>query len=53
MKKTYGVVLKVRSRPSQSVEMNLTGREGSRVVMAAAQRVIATPEMVLKAWAKR
>jgi hypothetical protein len=52
-KKSYGIAIKPRSEPQRPVEMKLTGSEGSRVVLSAAKRVIATHEKVLKALAKR
>jgi hypothetical protein len=53
MKKTYGVVLKPRQEKLRPVEMSLASPEGSRVVMSAAKRVIATHEKVIKALANR
>ena len=52
MKKDYGVVLKTRPcvKPAP---MDLSGKEGSRVVLAAAKRVMATHDKVIKALAKR
>lgn len=51
--KSYGVAIKKRSTPQRPVEMKLTGTEGSRVVISAAKRVIATHDKVIKALAKR
>jgi hypothetical protein len=51
--KNYRVTIKVRTSPQRPVEMQLKGSEGSRVVMSAAKRVIATHEKVIKALANR
>jgi hypothetical protein len=51
--KNYGVTIKVRTSPQRPVEMQLKCSEGSRVVMSAAKRVIATHEKVIKALANR
>ena len=41
MKNTYGLVLKEKREPVRPVKMDLSGKAGSRVVMAAAKRVMA------------
>ncbi|MDH6186845.1 hypothetical protein H4V98_004293 [Polaromonas sp. CG_23.6] len=51
MKNTYGLVIKEKREPVRPVKMDLSGKEGSRVVMAAAQRVMATHASVIKALA--
>ena len=51
MKNTYGLVLKQKREPVRPVKMDLSGKEGSRVVMAAAKRVMATHAKVIKALA--
>ncbi|MGA3252444.1 MAG: hypothetical protein ABSD12_30540 [Paraburkholderia sp.] len=53
MKKSYGIAIKERSTPVSPVEMKLTGSEGTKAVINAAKRVIATHEKVIKALAKR
>jgi len=53
MKKTYGVTLKSRPDKQRPVTMQLQGKAGSRVVLNAAKRVIATHEKVIKALADR
>ena len=53
MKNTYGLVLKQKREPVRPVKMDLSGKEGSRVVMAAAKRVMATHAKVIKALASR
>nr|WP_315428150.1 hypothetical protein [uncultured Albidiferax sp.] len=53
MKKTYGLVLKEQREPVRPVPMDQSGKKGSRVVMAAAKRVMATHAEVIKALAKR
>ncbi len=52
-KKNYGIDVKKRTGSLRPVEMKLTGSEGSRVVLSAAKRVIATHDKVIKALAKR
>jgi hypothetical protein len=52
-KNSYGIAIKERSAPVHPVEMNLTGPEGSRVVLSAAKRVLKMHEKVIKALAKR
>jgi hypothetical protein len=51
--KSYGIAIKKRTTPQRPVEMNLTGSEGSRVILSAAKRMLATHEQVIKALAKR
>jgi hypothetical protein len=51
-KKTYGIAIKERV-PIRPVEMNLTGSEGTKAVIDAAKRMLATHEKVIKALAKR
>lgn len=53
MKKIYGIELKTRAGIVKPVPMNLSNKEGSRVVLSAAKRVISTHEKVIKALAKR
>ena len=53
MKKTYGVTLKAKTEKQRPVPMTLVGPEGSRVVLSAAKRVIATHAKVIKALAQR
>jgi hypothetical protein len=53
MKKDYGVALQVRPRAIKPVPMDLSGKEGSRVVLAAAKRVIVRHAKVIKALANR
>lgn len=53
MKKTYGVTLKSRPDKQRPVSMQLQGKDGSRVVLNAAKRVIATHAKVIKALADR
>jgi hypothetical protein len=52
-KKTHDIALKERAGPVRPVKMRLTGSEGTRVVLSAAKRVIATHEKVIKALATR
>ncbi|MDY7540242.1 hypothetical protein QN372_10130 [Undibacterium sp. RTI2.1] len=53
MKKTYGVVLETVREKQKPVPMNLSNKEGSRVVLSAAKRVISTHSKVIKALANR
>lgn len=53
MKKTYGIELKVKESKQRPVPMTLSSKEGSRVVLSAAKRVITTHSKVIKALAKR
>jgi hypothetical protein len=53
MKKTYGVKLKQRADKQRPVSMELQGKDGSRVVLSAAKRVISTHAKVIKALANR
>jgi len=53
MKKTYGLVLKEQREQVRPVQTDLSGKEGARVVMAAAKRVMATHAKVINALAKR
>jgi hypothetical protein len=46
-------VLKPRQGKQRPVEMSLASPEGSRVVLGAAKRVMATHEKVIKALANR
>lgn len=52
-KKLYGITIKQRLEPQRPVEMRLTGSAGSRGILRAAKRVIATRDQVIKALAKR
>jgi len=53
MKKQYGVEVKGQREKVCPVPMDLSGKDGRRVVMSAAKRVIATHADVIKALAKR
>nr|WP_181375530.1 hypothetical protein [Polaromonas sp. E3S]AWD71986.1 hypothetical protein pE10SP1_p047 [Polaromonas sp. E10S] len=53
MKNTYGLVLKEKREPVRPVKMDLSNKEGSRVVMTAAKRVMTTHAKVIKALASR
>ena len=53
MKNTRGLTLKDKREPVRPVKMDLSGQAGSKVVMAAAKRVMATHAMVIKALASR
>lgn len=53
MKKQYGVEVKDQREKVRPVPMDLSGKEGRRVVMSAAKRVMATHADVIKALAKR
>jgi hypothetical protein len=53
MKKTYGIEVKARTSPQRPVKIDLSGKEGSRVVNTAAKRVITTHAHAIKALAKR
>lgn len=54
MKKTYGIQVKPKPpTPQRPVPMTLSSKEGSRVVLTAAKRVISTHKDVIKALAKR
>jgi hypothetical protein len=53
MKNTYGLTLREKREPVRLVKMDLSGQAGSRVVMAAAKRVMATHAKVIKAIASR
>ena len=53
MRKTYRLVLKEKREPVRSVKMELSDKAGSRVVMAAAKRVVTTLAKVIKALASR
>ena len=53
MKKTYGVTLKPRPGKQRPVSMELQGKDGSRVVLSAAKRVMSTHAKVIKALANR
>jgi hypothetical protein len=48
--KNYGVELKVRTYPVGPASMNLSGDAGRRIVMAAAKRVMMTPQPHSKPW---
>ncbi len=52
-KKIHGITIRTRTEPVRPVKMDLSGPEGTRVVLAAARRVMATHAKVLKALAKR
>ena len=52
MKKNYGVALQAR-QAFKPVPMDLSGKEGSRVVLATAKRIIVKHAKVIKALAKR
>ncbi|WP_186332276.1 hypothetical protein [Bordetella genomosp. 13] len=49
----YGIVIKPRTEATRPVDIKLTGKEGSRVVLSAAKRVLVTHEKVIKALANR
>ncbi len=54
MKKNYGIKLKAKPTvPQRPVAMALSTKEGSRVVLSAAKRVISTHKQVIEALAKR
>lgn len=53
MKNTYGLTLKEKREPVRPVKIDLSGQAGSRVVMAAVKRVMATHAKVIKALALR
>lgn len=54
MKKTYGIKLKTKpATPLRPVSMTLSTKEGSRVVLTAAKRVLKTHKDVIDALAKR
>lgn len=53
MKKSYGVTLKAKTEKQKPVPMTLSNKEGSRVVLSAAKRVITTHSKVIKALASR
>lgn len=53
MLKKYGVELKQKREKVRPAPMDLSGKDGQRVVMAAARRVMATHADVIKALAKR
>lgn len=53
MKKNYGVALQARPQAFKPVPMDLSGKEGSRVVLATAKRIIVRHAKVIKALAKR
>ena len=49
----YGVVVKPRRAKQKPVPMDLSGEQGTRVVMNSAKRVMATHAKVIKALARR
>ena len=53
MKKTYGVTLKTKTEKQRPVQMSISDKDGSRVVLSAAKRVISTHGKVIKALANR
>lgn len=53
MRNTYGLVFKEKREPVRPVKMDLSDKAGSRVVMAAAKRVMTTHAKVIKALASR
>jgi hypothetical protein len=52
MNKKYGVEPKEKREKVRPVPMDLSGKDGQRVVMAAAKRVMTTHADVIKALAK-
>lgn len=53
MNKKYGVELKEKREKVRPVPMDLSGKDGQRVVMAAVKRVMTIHADVIKALAKR
>lgn len=53
MKKTYGINLKEKQDKQHPVKMPSSDKEGTRVVLNAARRVISKHAKVIKALAKR
>lgn len=53
MNKKYDVEIKEKREKVRPAPMDLSGKEGQRIVMAAAKRVMTTHADVIKALAKR
>ncbi|WP_429949313.1 hypothetical protein ACQYWY_20455 [Comamonas sediminis] len=53
MDKKYGIEINQKRDKVRPVPMDLSGKDGQRVVMAAAKRVMTTHAEVIKALAKR
>lgn len=53
MDKKYGIEPKEKRKKVRPVPMDLSGKDGQRVVLAAAKRVMTTHADVIKALAKR
>lgn len=49
----YGVVIKARTAKQRPVPMDLSGEQGTRLVLTTAKRVMATHAKVIKALAHR
>lgn len=49
----YGIVIKPRTEKTLPADIKLVGKEGSRVVISAAKRILVTHEKVIKALANR
>lgn len=49
----YGVVMKARREKQKPIPMDLSGEQGTRLVLATAKRVMTTHSKVIKALATR